>query len=125
MPAPKKQGTFDVIDLIIFEGIAALFELGSVIPGVGDLGIMVFRVIFWFKNIETKLMNTMMVGSGLVEIMPAISVFPGVMTFVAVTFIEVQLQKRLAKKLAKAAPAARQLDKVSLALGPEDKAVTS
>ncbi len=98
--APKKTGNFDVIDLILLIGVALLFDLISVIiPGFGDVGILTHKLIFWMKHVETKLMNTLMVAGGIVEVIPAISALPAVTAFVVIIFIEFQVQKRLLTKL--------------------------
>lgn len=124
LQASKPAGNYDLVDFIIFVGIALVFDLVSVIPLMGTIGILLFRFIFYLKNINTPAINLLMGTGGLTEIIPVVSFLPCVTAFVVIVYIQTQLQKRLAKKLAKIAPVARELNKYSAALGPEAKLIT-
>lgn len=101
----KNPGKYDFVDLIFFVGIALLIDLMSVIPGVGTLGIIGFRLVFYLKNVDTKLINLLMSSGGLAEVIPAISFLPCVTLFVIIVFVEVKLMERVKKVSPKAAQA--------------------
>lgn len=103
--APKKQGTYDFVDLIFFTGVAIMFDVLSVIPSMGDLGLIAFRFAFWLKKVDTKFMNIMLGTGGIIEIIPAVSAIPSVTAFVVIVFFEVKMMERVKKISPKAAQA--------------------
>lgn len=86
----------DYLLLLIF---AVVFDLFSFIPFVGSFGVLIIRIIFWFKGVKHKRMTRDAVMFALIEFPPFISWFPGLTFFVMRTYKAVKKYNKVQGKI--------------------------
>jgi len=110
--ADSVKSKIDFVDTIIFTGLALGVDLLGVIPVVGEvmtpLGIGGFRLMFWFKGMNSSTSNWLMGGLGVSEIVPGLSeVLPGCTAYVLTICLTEQFAgdiKKVAETVAKVSP---------------------
>lgn len=108
-PSDRK---IDFVDTIIFTSIALGIDATGLIPVVGEvcspLGIGGFRLLFWFKGVNSPLTNWLSLGTGGAEAIPALSeVLPGCTAYVLTICLTEQFSKQIgqtAETIAKVSP---------------------
>ncbi|MDP2629474.1 MAG: hypothetical protein Q8P45_02105 [Candidatus Harrisonbacteria bacterium] len=96
----KKAPKLDFLDMLLLVPFALLFDLLSIIPLIGNLislgGVLIFRLIFFLKDMETKGMFGSTIGALFVEGIPIFSALPAVTAYLFFIYFKEKAEETLA-----------------------------